>query len=82
MTIDRLNAQSIMIAGKKIRIEPAMQGKQNDARAGRTAARQLVDADARSMIGSVQSNVMIPASKADSDAANRWSSPMTDEQRI
>ena len=54
MTIDRLNAQSITIAGKKIRIEPAMKGKQNDARAGRTAARQLVDADARSMIGSVR----------------------------
>ncbi|MFC5472583.1 branched-chain amino acid ABC transporter substrate-binding protein [Paraherbaspirillum soli] len=68
MAIDKLNAQGMVIGGKKVKFEAQMEDDQADPKAGVTVAQKLVDAHVKAIVGPYNSGVTIPASKVYNDA--------------
>ena len=84
MAVERLNAQGVTVAGKKVRFELLAEDDQADPRSGVTVAQKLVDAGVKAIIGPYNSGVTIPASKIYNDAgivmATVASNPKVTEQ--
>jgi len=68
MAVDRLNAQGIVVGGKKVKFELLIEDDQGDPRAGVSVAQKLVDTGVKAVIGPYNSGVTIPASKVYNDA--------------
>ena len=68
MAIDKLNAEGLIIDGKKVKFEALMEDDQGDPRAGVGVAQKLVDMHVKAVIGPYNSGVAIPASRVYNDA--------------
>nr|WP_294864770.1 branched-chain amino acid ABC transporter substrate-binding protein [uncultured Pseudogulbenkiania sp.] len=68
MAMDRLNAQGIVVGGKKVRFEMMSEDDGADPRTGMTVAQRFVDANVKAVIGPYNSGVAIPISKLLNDA--------------
>jgi branched-chain amino acid transport system substrate-binding protein len=68
MAIADLNAQSLLIGGKKIKFELLAEDDGGDPRQGTTVAQKLVDAKVNGVIGHMNSGTTIPASKIYNEA--------------
>ncbi|MDY7546968.1 branched-chain amino acid ABC transporter substrate-binding protein [Glaciimonas sp. CA11.2] len=68
MAIDKLNAQGLVIGGKKIKFEALMEDDQADPRAGVSVAQKLSDLHVKAIIGPYNSGVTIPASRVYNDS--------------
>ncbi|RJG06102.1 branched-chain amino acid ABC transporter substrate-binding protein [Noviherbaspirillum cavernae] len=68
MAVDRLNAQGMVVGGKKLKFELQIEDDQADPRAGVSVAQKLVDSGVKAVIGPYNSGVTIPASKVYNDA--------------
>ena len=68
MAMDRLNAQGMLVGGKKVHFELMSEDDAADPRTGMTVAQRLVDADVKAVIGPYNSGVAIPISKILNDA--------------
>lgn len=69
MAMDRLNAQGMLVGGKRVRFELMSEDDAADPRTGMTVAQRLVDADVKAVIGPYNSGVAIPISKVLNDAS-------------
>lgn len=63
LAIERLNAQGVVIGGKKVRFEAVMEDDQGDPRAGVNAAQKFADMRVAAVVGPYNSGVAIPASR-------------------
>jgi len=63
MAIDLLNAQGLVIGGKKILFQALIEDDQGDSKVGVAVAQKLVDAGVSAVIGPYNSGVSIPASR-------------------
>lgn len=68
MAMDHLNAQGIVVAGKKVRFELMSEDDAADPRTGMMVAQRLVDANVKAVLGPYNSGVAIPISKLLNDA--------------
>ncbi|SFI20036.1 ABC-type branched-chain amino acid transport system, substrate-binding protein [Collimonas sp. OK307] len=68
MAIDKLNAQGMVIGGKKIKFVAQMEDDQADPRSGVGVAQKLVDMGVKAVVGPYNSGVTIPASRVYNDA--------------
>ncbi|MBB5199563.1 ABC-type branched-subunit amino acid transport system substrate-binding protein [Glaciimonas immobilis] len=68
MAIDKLNAQGLVIGGKKIKFEAVMEDDQADPRSGVGVAQKLSDMHVKAIIGPYNSGVTIPASRVYNDS--------------
>ncbi len=68
MAIDKLNAQGMVIGGKKIKFVGQMEDDQADPRSGVSVAQKLVDMGVKAVVGPYNSGVTIPASRVYNDA--------------
>ncbi|NMG46237.1 ABC transporter substrate-binding protein [Aromatoleum toluvorans] len=68
MAMDRLNAQGMLVGGKKLRFELMAEDDAADPRTGMNVAQRLVDADVKAVLGPYNSGVAIPISKVLNDA--------------
>lgn len=68
MALDRLNAQGVMVAGKKVRFELMSEDDAADPRTGMMVAQRLVDANVKAVLGPYNSGVALPISKMLNDA--------------
>lgn len=68
MAVDRLNAEGLVIGGKKIAFKVLVEDDQGDPRAGMGAVQKLVDLPVDMIIGPYNSGVVIPTSRLLSDA--------------
>lgn len=75
MAIDELNAQGVMIGGKKVRLELLAEDDAGDPKQGTAAAQKLVDSKVKGVIGHLNSGTTIPASKIYRDAGIPQISP-------
>ena len=62
MAIDDLNAQALVIGGKKIKFEIAAEDDSGDPRQATSVAQKLCDAKVAGVVGHLQSGTTIPAS--------------------
>jgi len=62
MAIDDLNAQSLVIGGKRIKFEIAAEDDSGDPRQATSVAQKLCDAKVAGVVGHLQSGTTIPAS--------------------
>jgi branched-chain amino acid transport system substrate-binding protein len=67
MAIEDLNAQNIVIAGKKIKFEIQAEDDAADPKQGTAAAQKLCDAKVAGVVGHLNSGTTIPASKVYND---------------
>ena len=67
MAIDDLNAQNIVIGGKKIKFEIAAEDDAADPKQGTAVAQKLCDAKVAGVVGHLNSGTTIPASKVYND---------------
>ena len=67
MAIEDLNAQGVVIAGKKIRFEIVAEDDAADPKQGTAAAQKLCDAKVAGVVGHLNSGTTIPASKVYND---------------
>ena len=67
MAIEDLNAQSIVIGGKKIKFEIVAEDDAADPKQGTAAAQKLCDAKVAGVVGHLNSGTTIPASKVYND---------------
>ena len=67
MAIEDLNAQNIVIGGKKIRFEIQAEDDAADPKQGTAAAQKLCDAKVAGVVGHLNSGTTIPASKVYND---------------
>jgi len=67
MAIEDLNAQNIVIGGKKIRFEIAAEDDAADPKQGTAAAQKLCDSKVAGVVGHLNSGTTIPASKIYND---------------
>lgn len=63
MAIDELNAQGVVIAGKKVTFELVAEDDAADPKQGTAAAQKLCDAKVNGVVGHLNSGTTIPASK-------------------
>ena len=63
MAVDDLNAQNIVIAGKKIKFELVAEDDASDPKQGTAVAQKLCDAKVSGVVGHLNSGTTIPASK-------------------
>jgi branched-chain amino acid transport system substrate-binding protein len=75
MAIDELNAQGVMIGGKKVQFELLMEDDAGDPKQGTAAAQKLIDAKVSGVIGHLNSGTTIPAAKLYSEAGIAQVSP-------
>ncbi len=75
MAIEELNAQGVMIDGKKVKFELLAEDDAGDPKQGASAAQKLVDSKVNGVIGHLNSGTSIPASKIYSDAGIPQISP-------
>jgi branched-chain amino acid transport system substrate-binding protein len=75
MAVDELNASSVSIGGKKIKIELVAEDDAADPKQGTAAAQKLVDEKVNGVVGHFTSGTTIPASKIYSDAGIPQVSP-------
>ncbi len=68
MAIDKLNAQGLVIGGKKIKFEAVMEDDQGDPKSGVGVAQKLSDMHVKAIVGPYNSGVTIPASRVYNDA--------------
>jgi branched-chain amino acid transport system substrate-binding protein len=67
MAIEDLNAQGVMIGGKKIKFEIVAEDDAADPKQGTAAAQKLCDAKVAGVVGHLNSGTTIPASKVYND---------------
>jgi len=67
MAIEDLNAQNIVIGGKRIRFEIAAEDDAADPKQGTAAAQKLCDSKVAGVVGHLNSGTTIPASKVYND---------------
>ena len=67
MAIEELNAQNIVIGGKKIRFEIVAEDDAADPKQGTAAAQKLCDSKVAGVVGHLNSGTTIPASKVYND---------------
>src|ERR1044072_6536252 len=77
LAIEELNAQGVMIGGKKAKFELLAEDDAGDPKQGTAAAQKLVDSKVNGVIGHLNSGTSIPASKVYSDAGIPQISPST-----
>ena len=75
MAIEELNAEGVMIDGKKVTLELMAEDDAADPKQGTAVAQKLVDAKVAGVIGHLNSGTTIPASKLYSDAGIPQISP-------
>jgi len=63
MAVDELNAQGLVIAGKKVKFELVAEDDAADPKQGTAAAQKLCDAKVNGVVGHLNSGTTIPASK-------------------
>lgn len=68
MAMDRLNAQGIIVGGKKVHFALMSEDDAADPRTGMVVAQRLVDANVKAVLGPYNSGVAIPISKMLNDA--------------
>lgn len=68
MAAERLNAQGVVVAGKKLRFELVNEDDQADPKSGVAVAQKLVDMGVKGVVGPNNSGVAIPASRIYNDA--------------
>ncbi len=81
MAVDELNAQGLIIGGKKIRFELLAEDDAADPKQGTAAAQKLVDSGVKGVIGHLNSGTTIPASKIYNDAGIPQISPSATNPR-
>ena len=69
MAIDRLNQQAIMVDGKALQFELLVKDDQASPQIGAAAAKELVDAGVKAVLGPFNSGVALAASKIYNDAS-------------
>ena len=67
MAIEDLNAQGVMIGGKKVKFEIVAEDDAADPKQGTAAAQKLCDAKVAGVVGHLNSGTTIPASKVYND---------------
>lgn len=67
MALDELNAQGVVIGGKKVRLELVAEDDAADPKQGTAAAQKLCDAKVAGVVGHLNSGTTIPASKIYND---------------
>jgi branched-chain amino acid transport system substrate-binding protein len=75
LAIDEINAQGVMIGGKKVKFEIQSEDDQADPKTATIVAQKLVDAHVKGVIGHLNSGTSIPASKIYHDAGIPQISP-------
>lgn len=68
LAIERLNAQGLVIGGKKIKFEMVSEDDQADPKSGVAVAQKLVDMGVKAIVGPYNSGVTIPASRVYNEA--------------
>ena len=68
LAVERLNAQGIVVGGKKLKFEVIAEDDQADPKSGVGAAQKLVDQGIKAIVGPYNSGVTIPASRVFNDA--------------
>lgn len=67
MAIDELNAQGVVIGGKKVKLELLAEDDAADPKQGAAVAQKLCDSKAAGVVGHLNSGTTIPASKVYND---------------
>ncbi|MBS0291332.1 MAG: branched-chain amino acid ABC transporter substrate-binding protein [Proteobacteria bacterium] len=67
MAIEEMNAQGVVIGGKKVKLELLAEDDAADPKQGTAAAQKLCDAHAAGVVGHLNSGTTIPASKIYND---------------
>lgn len=75
LAVDEINAQGLMLAGKKIKLELLGEDDQADPKTATIVAQKLVDQGVQAVIGHLNSGTTIPASKYYHDAGIPQISP-------
>lgn len=75
LAIEELNAEGVVIAGKKVTLELMAEDDAADPKQGTAVAQKLVDAKVSGVVGHLNSGTSIPASKIYSDAGIAQISP-------
>jgi branched-chain amino acid transport system substrate-binding protein len=75
MAIDELNAQGLLIGGKKARFELLAEDDAGDPRQATAVAQKLVDSGVNGVVGHLNSGTSIPAARIYSDAGIAQISP-------
>ena len=75
MAIEELNAEGVMIDGKKVTLELMAEDDAGDPKQGTAVAQKLVDSKVAGVVGHLNSGTTIPASKIYSDAGIPQISP-------
>ena len=75
MAIDELNAQGLLIGGKRARFELLAEDDAGDPRQAATVAQKMVDSGVNGVVGHLNSGTSIPAARIYSDAGIAQISP-------
>lgn len=75
LAVEELNAQGVMLGGKKVRFEVISEDDQADPKTGTIVAQKLVDTHVKGVLGHLNSGTSIPASRIYSDAGIPQVSP-------
>lgn len=82
MAIDELNAQGLLIGGKKARFELLAEDDAGDPRQATTVAQKLVDSGVHGVVGHLNSGTSIPAARVYSDAGVVQISPSATDPKF
>lgn len=82
MAIDELNAQGVLIGGKKARFELLAEDDAGDPRQATTVAQKLVDSGVHGVVGHLNSGTSIPAARVYSDAGVVQISPSATDPKF
>jgi branched-chain amino acid transport system substrate-binding protein len=80
MALDKVNAQGIVVDGRKVRFELVSVDDAADPRTGMTVAQNLVDSNVKLTLGPYNSGVAIPTSKLLNDAGVLMATVATNPQ--
>lgn len=80
MAAERLNARGLVVAGKKLQFEIVSEDDQADPQAGVAAAKKLLDAGVKGVLGPHNSSVAMPASRLYNDAGVVMATAATNPQ--
>lgn len=82
MAIDELNAQGLLIGGKKARFELLAEDDAGDPRQATAVAQKLVDSGVHGVVGHLNSGTSIPAARVYSDAGIVQISPSATDPKF
>lgn len=82
MAIDELNAQGLLIGGKKARFELLAEDDAGDPRQATVVAQKLVDSGVHGVVGHLNSGTSIPAARVYSDAGVVQISPSATDPKF